>query len=339
MTRFRKLAVLVVATLFGVGLSAISAQAAVRPALPLALQSLYELGVITDGQEFESEATLSDALVIVTPGTDDTSLIERVSPLVGSRPAVSIVYDEAFGPIIVGKSGAVRANDAPTFTESKAQAVAGNIAVMQALDNYQGPVFYTGYSQGAVALGDAAEIASKDGLLGEHDEVYLTSDGRAPWSIMPRIEKVLPPEVSAADFGVPLDGARDPADAGDVHVTQVVVTADTVANFQWKNERPVESTVVNMLGFAGCHADPSCYGDLAQHGEPELYESIEGNTTYEVYDSLHPATMVGTQVLDAVGIGYSEQDVARWDAQAESWFGIEMPTPDNAAVGMRIVSG
>ena len=327
----------VVSTLFVMSLLASPAQAAVRPALPLALQPLIELGIITDGEEFESDdTTLSEALVVVTPGTDDTTLIDRVSPLVGTRAATVISYDESFWPVISGRSGAARPFDAPTFGESKGMAVERNLAVMRALEASDNslPVIYTGYSQGAVALGDAAEIASDEGLLGEQDEVYLTSDGRAPWSIVPRLQEVLPPDSGLGSAGVPLDGVRDPADTGNAAITQVVVTADPVANFQWQDDRPIESAVVNALGFVGCHSDASCYGDLAQHGEPTVYQSAEGNTAYQVYDSLHPATMVQKSVFDAVGIGYTDDDVAAWDGQAEAWFAIDMPTPSNAAVAV-----
>lgn len=337
MNRSIKSAATAASTFFAICLLTSTAQAAVRPALPRALQPLLELGVITDGEELDrGNTTHSDAIVVVTPGTDDTTLVDRVSPFVGGRTAAVVSYDESFWPVISGRSGAMRSLDAPTFNESKGMAVERNVAVMRTLKvaNNSLPVTYTGYSQGAVAVGDATERAHDEGLLGEQDEVYLTSDGRAPWSIVPRLQELLPPGDGLGSAGVPLDGARNPTDTGDVAVTQVVVSADPVANFQWQHSRPIESGIVNVLGFAGCHSEASCYGNLAQHGEPAEYQSVEGNTTYQVYDSLHPVTIVQRSVFDAVGIGYTDDDVAAWDRQAEAWFAIDMPTPGNAAVAI-----
>lgn len=328
-----------VSTVSAVGMPGVS-DTEVSP-LPHSLRNLLSQGIVTDGTASDAEASYlgvpPGTLVVVTPGTEDLQLYTRLSKLLGVHPVAIVEYSEAFWPVMSGKSGAILPIFAPTFDTSRRQAVAQNLTVMRALqdDTALPYVLYTGYSQGAVALGDAVELAYLEELLDDNDHIYLTSDGRGPWGIMPRLQEVPFMSLALLLLGVSPDGVRNPADMGDVRVTDVIVTADSIANFQWKDSRVEESIFINILGYVVCHGDPLCYGDLAQHGPPVYLESVDGNVTYEIYHSLHPVTMAYLRICSLLSLPCGEVEIAAVDWLAEAWYKIEPPTVRGAAVPVR----
>lgn len=325
------LAVLVLAV---AGLMFISTPATAAAA---SVQDLQDEGVVKDGTRLDNtQDWLSglNAIVIVTPGTDDTGLAERTAGLVGNRTTYIVQYPESIGPLISGKSGAFLPFLAPTYDESSEIAAANNLAVMRALhDNPPGkPAIYTGYSQGAEALGNAAERAHAEGLLDGNSIIMLISDPRSPWGAKAWIASmpVLPQLLGLV--GASSNGARDPGATGNVNVTSAVIVGDPAANFQWVWYRPVSSLLVNAAGFLTIHSDPKYYGNLPSYGDPTYYRSKDGNTTYSVYRVGHPLALMRARVYDALGVKYTDEDLAKWNAQSEQFYKLQEPTPDNAAV-------
>lgn len=316
-------------------------QEEVEASLPRSLDTLLRNRVVSDGTKNFNESYLdlpSDILFVVTPGTEDLNLTIRLGNLIGSNPVAIIEYDESFWPVMAGKSGAISPIFAPTFDASRRQAIMQNLRVMRALQDDDGVphVLYTGYSQGAVALGDAVEEAVEEGLLGERDYIYLTSDGRGPWGILPGLQALPFMELVLLLLGISPDGARNPADMAGVRVTDVIVTADSIANFQWKEDRVEESIFINILGYVVCHGDPVCYGDLNQHGPPTYLESVEGDVTYEIYHSLHPVTMLYLRICSFLQLTCGDTGTAIVDWLAQSWYEIEVPSIKGAAVPVRL---
>lgn len=312
--------------------------------LPPSAQALIGQGVVYDDTNPNNTAPdafvgLSDGTVmVVTPGTDDTTLHPRIDSIVGTRTVLVVNYPQSFAPIISGKSGAVLPLFAPSYTASKDKAVQGNLTVMEAFKDDPNVTYavYTGYSQGAEALGDAVAKAWATGKIDpDKSLVILVSDPRGPWGVKQGVNKIplFGPAVQTV-LGVEPNGARNPADTGSVPVYQLVVTADPVGNWQWRWDRPVSSLLVDMAGFISCHSDPACYGgDLnAKYGAPTLYKSVDGNTTYMVYKSAHPLTLLTEQIYTKLGLRYTEADVARWQEAYQAFYPISEPTPDNAAV-------
>lgn len=278
------------------------------------------------------------AIVIVTPGTDDTGLHPRINPIVGDRHAAYVAYPESFWPIIGGKADTPLGLPffAPTYAASRTIAENGNLEIMRALKaaDYNGFVVYTGYSQGAEALGNAAETASQEGLLGKNSLILLVSDPRSPWGIkgfgksLPLSDLWVTPALGL--IGIDNNGARDPQAAGDVQVVSVIVQGDPVADWQWNWLRPGSSLLVNAAGFIAIHSPgdgPYGHLDGSQNqsghtlitGGPTLL-SGGGNTTYAVYDTYHPLALLNAMIYDAVGIKYGESDLKRWDEQAELFY-------------------
>ncbi len=107
-----------------------------------------------------------------------------------------------------------------------------NLAVMAAFaDMGEGRPFvvYTGYSQGADALGDAAEnprTYDNDFFVPGKDMVVLVSDPRSPWGIKAWLDTMpwLKPIVEAAG-GIDPNGARDP-EATKIKVVSVIIVGD-----------------------------------------------------------------------------------------------------------------
>ncbi len=281
--------------------------------------------------------TGTQAVVIVTPGTDDTGLHPRVDPLVGGRNAGYVQYPQSFFPITAGKSDAPLGLPflAPSYRDSRTVAEDRNLAVMRALQDFAGPVVYTGYSQGSEALGNVAERASAEGLLGPDTLIVLVSDPRGPWGIkgwaedLPLSEAWLSPLLGA--MGVDNDGVRDPQDAGDAQIVAVIVQGDPVSDWQWQTLRPVSSLLVNLAGFLAIHAvGDGAYAHLddgtddkgrtvvRNAGNPTELHS--GGTTYKVYDTYHPLALLNARVFDALGIDYDDADLARWDREAELFY-------------------
>lgn len=304
------------------------------------VQSLLDRGVVTDDTRADTDFTdlypdsPEGTIEVVTPGTDDTTLRPRIDDAVANRTTLLVSYPQSFWPVVAGQSGTFSLFS-PTYDESKAAAIEGNLEVMEGLSNDPDVVFvrYSGYSQGADALGDALERAVAAGIIDKSKTVVvLWSDPRGPWGLKQGLAKFpLLPQVASV-IGADINGARNPADTEDVPVEAIIVTADPVGNWQWNTWRPLSSLAVNAAGFLSCHSDPTCYGDLDKYDDPKVYKSVEGNTTYKVYTSLHPFTLLRMSIYDDLGLSYSETEVNRWEQRAQAFYAIEAPSVDNSAV-------
>ncbi|AVM01686.1 PE-PPE domain-containing protein [Gordonia iterans] len=296
------------------------------------------------------------AIVIVTPGTDDTGLHPRIDRIVGTRDAAYIKYPESFGPIIAGRSDAALGLPflAPGYVKSRTVAEQNNLAVMEALKDYGGVVVYTGYSQGAEALGNAAEQGKDE--LGPNTLILLVSDPRSPWGIkgwakdLPFSDLWVTPGLGL--LGVDNDGARDPGDTGEVNVVSVIMRGDPVADWQWKWHRPVSSLLVNGAGFLAIHSPgdgPYGHLDCSENKQgvvlvrnegcaPKILTSADGNTTYAIYDTYHPLALFNALLYDAVGIKYDTKDLERWNTYAEAFYPMEDVTEKGARDGVKVAA-
>lgn len=319
------------------GMSTSVASAAI---LPPSVLNLIAGGVVTDDTRSDTGTTdyypdsPQGTIEVVTPGTDDNGLRPRIDNYVADRTTLLVNYPQSFGPIIAGQSGKFPLF-APGYDESKEMAIEGNLVVMEQLSDDPNVVFvrYSGYSQGSDALGDALERAVAAGIIDKSKTVVvLTSDPRGPWGLKQGLAKFpLLPQVASV-IGADINGARNPADTEDVPVEAIIVTADPVGNWQWKTLRPLSSLAVNAAGFFGCHSDPDCYGNLDQYGDPTEFGSVDGNTTYKVYRSKHPFTLLRMSVYKDLGLEYTAEDVDRWENAAQAFYAIEEPSVDNSAV-------
>ncbi len=309
------------------------------------MPDLVEAGVVTDGTRPDNPIDWGegiDAVIVLTPGTDDGTLIERTNGIVGTRTTYVVQYPESFWPLISGKSGAFLPLFAPTYDKSSSVAVSNNLAVMRALHaNPPGKsVVYTGYSQGAEALGNAAELGYAEGVLGGNSVILLVSDPRSPWGAKQWLASMpVLPHLSGL-IGITSNGARDPGATGNVNVQQVILTGDPAANMQWVWYRPMSSMLVNAAGFLTVHSGrgPQHYGNIPELGEPTVYKSADGNTTYSVYKTAHPLALMQAVVYDTVGVKYTDDDLQKWDAGWQKFYQIQEPTPGNAAVPVEPVA-
>ncbi|MGW6036912.1 PE-PPE domain-containing protein [Gordonia terrae] len=283
----------------------------------------------------------SNTVIVVTPGTDDGTLFPRIRGLRAGRQTLVIDYPEALGPLISGRSGAALPFLAPGYDASRDVAVDNNLAVMAAFAQQtagQPYVVYTGYSQGADALGDAAEAAVADGTIDTSNSlILLISDPRSPWGLKAWADDHRVVGSIFELFGASSNGARDPGATGDdLPVTSIIVVGDPVANFQWRAHRPLSSLLVNGAGFIAIHSGlgEENYGNLIDYTEPPTtMRSQDGNTTYVVYQPKHhPLTLVAMILNDAVGIDPSADDIARWDRVNNAFYPLVTPTPSNATV-------
>lgn len=278
----------------------------------------------------------ADTIVVITPGTDDGTLLPRSASMMGKRTTLVVNYPQSFWPIIAGDSGTLPFLS-PTYDASKKLAEGSDVEVMSALHDADGAhpfVIYTGYSQGADALGNAAETAWSEGLLDSKSMVVLSSDPRSPWGIKAWLATMpLLPQVATA-IGVESDGARDPAKTGDTQVLSVIIVGDPVSNFQWVWYRPVSSLVVDLAGFLTIHSGmgTETYGDIDELGTPTYLKSADGNTTYVIYDGQHPLALLTRLAYDELGIPYTAADLDRWEQAAEAFYPLQRPTVETAAV-------
>lgn len=306
---------------------------------PPNIQELLDTGVISDGTRADNTEdwfTGFPAIVVLTPGTDDGSFLERTAGISGTRLTYVVQYPESVGPIISGKSGKLLPFFAPSYDKSKQVAIDGNLSVMRALHaNPAGVVvIYSGYSQGAEALGDAAEQGYAEGLLDGNTLILLVSDPRSPWGLKQWVaDQPLLPFVFKM-FGAESNGARDPGATGTLLVNSVILTGDPVANWQWKTYRPLSSLAVNAAGFLTVHSGrgPQHYGNLFEFGPATTYTSADGNTVYTVFETAHPFALLTAAIYDELGIEYTDDDLAEWDAVWQKFYEIEKPKPGNAAV-------
>lgn len=262
-----------------------------------------------------------DAHVVVVPGTDDVRY-PRINGIVGGRESTIVTYPESFGPIISGKSGRLLPFFAPTYDQSRDVGTANTLSVMRAFQDADRVVVYTGYSQGSDALGNAVEQAAEEGLLGSDSTILLVSDPRGPWGLKSRLSRTPFATPLMGLFGVDNDGARNPADSAEVKVVQVIVQGDPVAHTQWIWYRPVASVLVNAAGFLAIHSDPGeyTYAHIENLEHVKTLQSVEGNTTYEIYDTYHPLALLTAMVYRAVGIQVSQERLEKWDRAAESFY-------------------
>lgn len=285
------------------------------------------------------DETRSGALVVVTPGTADTGLGERTAGLTGNRENWIVRYPESIWPVSSGTSGSLLPLFAPTYDHSRGKGVDANVAIMRALRDADRVVVYTGYSQGADALGNAAERAYRESLLDGNDLILLVSDPRGPWGLKPGLQKIPGTGMIMALVGAQNDGARDPGDAGGVQVVQVIVRGDPVANWQWDPLRPMSSLLVDAAGFITIHAGTGVHSYANLRGltlDKKLY-SADGNTTYEVYDTYHPLALLNLMIAEALGIPVSDDQLAAWDRQAERFYPLQDISPETAAPGVTVV--
>lgn len=343
LTRIHKIAgaaVVVAATSCAIcaGTTAPMAAASILPLSP-SVQSLITSGIVTDDTRSGAATDYftglpRETVMVVTPGTDDTSLRPRIDSYVANRTTLVVDYPQSFGPIIAGPS-ANSALLAPSYDESKKIAIEGNLVVMEAFRDDPSVTFavYTGYSQGADALGDAVEKAISEGTIDPRKSlIVLTSDPRGPWGFKQGLEKFPLVPSLASSIGADINGARNPADTENIEVMQIIVTADPVGNWQFDSLRPLSSLVVNVAGFFACHSAPECHGNLEQYGPPKVFKSVEGNTTYHVYKSEHPLTMAMKAIYRDLGIVYTQEDVDRWESKAQAFFPVAEPSVKNSAV-------
>nr|WP_223205571.1 hypothetical protein [Gordonia jinghuaiqii] len=281
-------------------------------------------------------------VMVLTPGTDDGTLIARNLPVIGDRTTLVVNYPQAFGPIIAGRSGKPSLLS-PSYDVSKAVAMEQNLAVMTAfagMGDDRPFVVYTGFSQGADALGDAAEDAFETGLIpAESTAIILVSDPRNPWGIKAWLATTpVLPELAGL-IGIESNGARDPRGTGDVEVTSIIIVGDPIGNFQWVWYRPATSAAVNVAGFLTIHSGngSQTYGEIDSLGTPTLLTSR--NTTYAVYDAAHPFALLFQLVHDELGIPYSSDDFDKWDRLAEAYYPTHAPTPATAAPGVSVTAG
>jgi hypothetical protein len=277
----------------------------------------------------------ADAVLINTPGTDDKTLYPRIDPMRGSLNTAIVEFPQSLFPVVSGQSGAWLPIFAPTYDESVNLAIDHNLQTMRdlqaATDNPY--VVYSGYSQGADAVGDAAERAYAAGLLDpSRTQIVLVSDPRSPWGIKQWASS--DPVVSALAnlIGVTVDGARNPADTGpDLQVTSVVIVGDPVANFQWVWYRPLTSLVVDLAGFLAIHSNmgPECYAtvDQIQDQDKEVFYSQDGKTTYAVYHAQHPLTQIVEIAAGVVGIHFSDTQVDQLNDFNNWFYPLQQPGP------------
>lgn len=297
------------------------------------------------GDWLTNHSVNSSAILVVTPGTDDGTLYKRIQELRAGRHTLIIDYPESLAPIVSGRSGALLPFFAPGYDTSRDVAVARNLAVMRAFAA-QGSdrplVVYTGYSQGAEAVGNAAEAAvaaNSGGAAGidtQNSRILLVSDPRSPWGLKAWAADHLLVGAAMELFGAESNGARNPSATGpDLPVTSVIVVGDPVSNFQWVWYRPVSSLIVDGAGFLVIHSGmgKENYGTLGAYDDPAVMHSVDGNTTYLVYKTKHhPLTMLSMLVKDSVGIPYDADDLARLDRINNAFYPLQEPTPGSAAV-------
>ncbi|EGD55344.1 hypothetical protein SCNU_08801 [Gordonia neofelifaecis NRRL B-59395] len=316
------------------------------PATVAATTPVFESTVATAGPAVDDytdvlprwvDGQLDDALVVVVPGTDDDRY-PRVNGIVGGRDSAIVTYPESFWPVISGRSGRLPFL-APTYDRSRDVAVANTLTVMEALQDADRVVVYTGYSQGSDALGNAAELAAARGLLGPDSTILLVSDPRGPWGVKSKLSDATLASGLLRVIGIVNDGARDPAATGDAEVVHVIIQGDPVVHAQWDWTRPVSSFVVDVAGFLAIHSDQGryTYAHVENLEHVRTLTSEDGNSTYEIYDTYHPLVLLNAMILGAVGVRVSEAQLATWDRVAEAFYPTQEITAANADPKARVV--
>ena len=272
-----------------------------------------------------------DTLVVVVPGTNDDRS-PRINGILAGRDSLIVNYPESFWPIISGKSGKLLPVLSPTYDKSRGIATDNTLTLMEALQGSDRVIVYTGYSQGSDALGNAAEQAAKNGLLGPDSTILLVSDPRGPWGVKSKLSHTPLATPLLALIGVTNDGARDPGDTGDTKVVHVIVQGDPVAHTQWDPLRPLSSVLVNAAGFVTIHSatGPNTYARLDNLEHTKTLVSEDGNSTYEIYDTYHPLALLNAMIFETFGLPVSQAQMEAWDRSAEAFYPTQEITADNA---------
>ena len=144
-----------------------------------------------------------------------------------------------------------------------------------------------------------------------------------------RIGRQLALDLAAAGHDIAIhcntsrDAAAEVADGiSAMGCKAVIVQGDPIADWQWNNLRPVSSLLVNGAGFIAIHGQgDGAYGHLdgsknakgvvliTNAGNPDTLTSVDGNTTYQVYDTYHPLAMLSAMIYDSLGLKYSQADL------------------------------
>ncbi|QKY78718.1 membrane protein [Gordonia phage Gill] len=314
------------------------------------------------------EAAIDDAVIMILNNGTGANEGERwAEAWVGNRKAYLVKYDQSFWPAVptenpdapwlARKIGLF----APTYITSKLGAIDNNLALAKAIhesgDTEGKTYIWVGFSQGADTLGDSVEQAYALGYFDHagNTKVIIVSDPGSPWSIKgwAKDETGILGEIITTLIGIDNNGSRDPAKTGDLAIDQIIVVGDSVANFQWNNLRPVSSLVVGLSGWATLHGGPNPWSsnnldlrtveNTVGLDAPVYLYSVEGNTTYRIYDAPHPTAILQAQIERDLGIvrdkngnGTNEDEfvarVMKLDPKYQKWYEIEKPTVDNAHV-------
>uniref|UniRef100_A0AAU8GT30 PE-PPE domain-containing protein n=1 Tax=Gordonia phage Petito TaxID=3158876 RepID=A0AAU8GT30_9CAUD len=334
------------------------------------IEDLIDEGVVTEVTKTENDRDVlgvEDAIMILNNGTGGNEGEIWAESWVGNRKSYLVNYDQSFWPAVptenpnapwlARKVGLF----APTYITSKLGAIDNNLALAKAIkesgDTEGKTYIWVGFSQGADTLGDSIEQGYALGYF-DHDgsfKAIIVSDPGSPWSIKgwAKDDTGIAGDIVTTLLGIDNNGSRDPAKTGNLDITQIVVVGDSVANFQWENNRPLSSLIVGLSGWATLHGGPNPWSsnnldlrtaeNTAGLDAPVYFYSVEGNTTYQILDAPHPTAILQAQierdlglVRDKNGDGSNEDEfvarVMKLDPKYQTWYEIEKPSVENAHV-------
>lgn len=336
------------------------------------IEDLIDEGVVTEVTKTENDRDvlgIEDAIMILNNGTGANEGERWAESWVGTRQSYLVNYDQSFWPAVptenpnapwlARKVGLF----APTYITSKLGAIDNNLALAKAIkesgDTEGKTYIWVGFSQGADTLGDSIEQGYALGYF-DHDgsfKAVIVSDPGSPWSIKgwAKDDTGIAGDIVTTLLGIDNNGSRDPAKTGNLDITQIVVVGDSVANFQWENNRPLSSLIVGLSGWATLHGGPNPWSsnnldlrtaeNTAGLDAPVYFYSVEGNTTYQILDAPHPTAILQAQiekdlglVRDKNGNGTNEDEfvarVMKLDPKYQEWYEIEKPSVENAHVNV-----
>ncbi|WNM72516.1 hypothetical protein SEA_ARTORIAS_47 [Gordonia phage Artorias] len=337
------------------------------------IEDLIDEGIVTEVTKSENDrdvlGSIDDAIMILNNGTGANKGEVWAESWVGTRQSYLVNYDQSFWPAVptenpnapwlARKVGLF----APTYITSKLGAIDNNLALAKAIkesgDTEGKTYIWVGFSQGADTLGDSIEQGYALGYF-DHDgsfKAIIVSDPGSPWSIKgwAKDDTGIAGDIVTTLLGIDNNGSRDPAKTGNLDITQIVVVGDSVANFQWENNRPLSSLIVGLSGWATLHGGPNPWSsnnldlrtaeNTAGLDAPVYFYSVEGNTTYQILDAPHPTAILQAQIERDLGIirdkngnGTNEDEfvgrVMKLDPKYQTWYEIEKPTADNAHVSV-----
>lgn len=335
------------------------------------IEQLINDGVVAEVTKSENDRDVltpeGNVIMILNNGTGDDKDGGWTESWIGNRQSYLVEYDQSFWPVVPSENPKAPwlarkvGMFAPTYITSKLGSIDNNLAVAKAIkdsgDTAGKTYIWVGFSQGADGLGDSIEQAAELGYL-DHDgttKVVLISDPASPWGIKgwAKDETGIFGQIVTTLLGIDNNGSRDPAKTGDIEVTQIVVVGDSVTNFQWNPFRPVSSLIVGLTGWGTLHDgdNPWSSNNLDKRTAENtlgladvvyLY-SVDGNTTYQIYDAPHPTAIFQAQmerdlglIKDKNGNGTNEDEfvarVLKLNPKYQTWYGIEKPKVENAHV-------